>query len=388
MITEQDNGRPDPEDFASILRRFGSETAEAKRYGSMLLALPPSSWRRTIRSDRRFRTRATLSFLLEAAHARLEKEPTLARELTSAVLASVDRVAGGWRVQVTALRGLAWKEHANALRVTDDLRAAIKAIEHALAIFADEPSLDYQAATAKLVKAQILREMGEDDAAVALARECAVKFRDYGDSRYLVMARITEGWILYNSKQYGRAMAIFADLTEEAERTGDRATLARALQNTAACARELGDTAAARDLYARALPLFVGLQLVTEIPRVQWGYALSLVADGRFHDGVSELYKTRALYLDLGMNVEAATAALDIVRAKFLNGDDVTSLCGELVTTLVSAGMTQNAIEALAYLREQARHGAVDIPKITRVREFLSELGTRPTLGFVRPEDG
>ena len=382
-----------PEELTSDLHavRCSAEQMElskraGRESGSELLSLPPSEWRAAMRKNARYRGLGTLSFLLDAAHDKLETEPTIAREITTAVLEQVPLLRELPRIIHVPLLALAWKEHANALRVTDDLPGALEAINHALDLYKGVGSLDYHAAKAMLVKAQVLREMGRLDEALEHTRPAVAKFRDYTDSKYLVIGAMTEGWILFSAKRYREAMAIFGELAEEAERGGDRGTLARALQNTGACARELGDFKSAHDLFSRALPLFDELQLTTEIPRVRWGYALTLVAEGRVNEGVSELFKTRALYLRLGMNIEALTASMDIVRAKFLHGEDVRSVCAELIPTFVEAGMTQNAIEALAYLREQAKADALDVQKIERVRDFFVELRKKPTLLFLRPE--
>ena len=51
--------------------------------------------------------------------------------------------------------------------------------------------------------------------------------------------------------------------------------------------------------------------------------------------------------------------------------------------------MTQNALEALAYLREQARMGRATAATIQRVRQYFGELGKRPAATFLRlPEEG
>jgi hypothetical protein len=91
------------------------------------------------------------------------------------------------------------------------------------------------------------------------------------------------------------------------------------------------------------------------------------------------------MYLGLGMNTHAACAALDAARIGVEQGSDVGDLCIQLVTTFTNAGMMQNAIEALAYLREEAKRGQVTTHKIARVRMYFDELGKRPALLFVHP---
>jgi hypothetical protein len=150
----------------------------------------------------------------------------------------------------------------------------------------------------------------------------------------------------------------------------------------------MGDLKSARQLYPRALARFNELGLRTEAARARWGYALTLAAEGRTPHAVSELYKVRATFLFLAMNREAAMAGLDVVRIKFDAEDDVQQLCAELVTTFVAAGLTQNAIEALAYLREQAKAGDVTPQKIDRVRNYFGELALQPNLLFAQLPDG
>ncbi len=88
------------------------------------------------------------------------------------------------------------------------------------------------------------------------------------------------------------------------------------------------------------------------------------------------------------MNCQAASAALEIVRIKFDVGDNVGDLCAGLVPLFAEAGLTQNAIEALAYLREQAKQKRLTSAKIESVRAFFDVLPQRPTLAFARPRSG
>lgn len=78
---------------------------------------------------------------------------------------------------------------------------------------------------------------------------------------------------------------------------------------------------------------------------------------------------------------------MDIARFKFDAGEDVRHLCSELVPLLTTAGLTQNAIEALAYIREQAYQGHLTRKKLVRARTYFDQLATRPLLLFARPRE-
>jgi tetratricopeptide (TPR) repeat protein len=370
----------------ALLERLASE--EGQLYGPLLLVEPPSRWRGMMRGDPHCRSFGTLRFLLHDAHEKIETQPSIAREITSAVLLFVDEAKGPSYVHEIGLRALARKEHANVLEYTGDLRVALKYAERAIALYGEVGSLEFDQTKARLVACHIHRDLGHTGKALEMARECALKFQDYADGAFRVMAKMSEGAVLFARRDFAEALAIFTTLAEEAEREDDKLTLARALQNGAECARELRDLKAARDLYPRALALFEELERPTEAARVRWGSALALADDGVTYTAVSELFKVRAVYLRLGANVSAATAGLDIVRVSFDAGHDVGQLASELVTTLSEKGLTQHAVEALAYVREEAQAGDLTLKKIAAVRTYLGELKRNPTLLFAPPAEG
>jgi tetratricopeptide (TPR) repeat protein len=365
--------------------RDQAATTEGAEWGPKLLEFPPSSWRRHMRSNRHYRSFGTLRWLLGHARSKFTAEPTVALQITAAVLDFVDGADGPSAVHEIGIRGLARKEHANALRSTGDLRAALKYAEASAETYLRSPALVFDATQANLVVAQVLREMGEHEKAMTIARECTRIFDDFGEATYRIMSRHAEGCILFARKQFKEALSVFSNVVAQAEQEGDRNMLVRGLHNAAEAAREMGDIQAARDLYPRVLKHMHELELTTELPRVTWGYALTLAAENRFEAAVSELYKVSNLYLHFGMNLDAATAHLDIVRIRFSTDEDITEDCRQLVETFANAGAAQNALEALAYLREQARCGQMTMGKLERVRTYFTELQRKPNLLFARP---
>lgn len=361
--------------------------AEGANYGPVLLLHPPGDWRGMMRNDLHYRSYGTLQFLLENARGKFETAPTVAREITAAVLDFVDQADGPSHIHDIGLRGLAWKEHANACEKTGDLRAALTAAERSVEIYGEAPGLLFQQTRAQLVVCKVLRETGDTDRAMELARRCAAIFIDFEQPTFTNMARMFEAGVLYASKRFTEALAIFTEISEHAEREGDRLTVAKCLQCAAECARELGDLDSARDLYPRALAHFDALNIPSDANSVRWALALTLAAAGKVSYAISELFKVRAVFLSLGMNSHATSAVLDVVRIKFDAGEDVRDLCTEIVPLLTQAGLTQNAVEALAYIREQAKSGQLTTTKITCVRTYFDQLASKPLLLFALPRD-
>jgi tetratricopeptide (TPR) repeat protein len=373
--------------FLDAWRRTAEETGRV--HGKEIVDLPASEWWAKMASDPKYRSYGTLVYLLEKVHDDLVEQPDKARELAAVVIAFVDDVDTPDPLYREMLRGDSWKERANALKVTGDLRAALDAADRAMTILGSRPSLAHQFAKAELAAAQVLQQMGRSDEAIARARRAAGTFKDHGDETYYWHARMTEAWVLFSRKQTREAMQIFVDRAREAEQNEDMLNLARALHCTGACARELGELAAARDFFSRSLARYAqfGSAVAAEVPKVRWSYALLLSAAEQPDDAVAELERVEAELLRLGMNTDAAIAALDIVRIRFERDEDVTRFCSGLVLRLANAGMAQNAIEALAYVREAARTGQLSHEKLEKVRTYLRELPKKPNLIFLPPPE-
>jgi len=154
-----------------------------------------------MRADGRYRSFGTLQYLLETARERWEEEPTLAHQITSTVIAFVDQVNGPSHIHEVSLRGLARKEYANTCEAAGDLREALVAADQAVTIYSEARALGFEQARARLVLCKVLRELGETDRAIAIARECATVFEEYGDLSYTNMARISK--LEFSSRRNG-----------------------------------------------------------------------------------------------------------------------------------------------------------------------------------------
>jgi len=364
-----------------------TELRAGEEHGRRLLAMHAGAWRSAMEGEADLRRYGTLRFVLAQIRDDLFTSPERARERAAVVVAFAPRAEVPIRQYRIGLMGLAWKELANALRYVGENREAIDAARKAHAIFDQHGSFACDAAKARLIEALVLREMGERDKVLTIARACAKVFRDFEDAAALVQARMTEALVFSDTKQYRRAMAILTETAADAEQRGDHHALAICLHNSAECARALGDRAAAADLDARALTYFEEFGATVEKPRIRWTRALSLADEGRVSEAILELYKTGAEFAGLGMNGDAVCCSLDVVRLRFERGEDVTASCVDLVDEFTKRGMTQNALESLAYLREEARGGTITVPKIQRVRDYVLETSRGPARLFLPPPD-
>lgn len=377
--------RPEAVEFASAWLR--SEKDAGRQHGPVLLALPTALWRFEMDHDLNLRRYGTLRFVLDEVHDQLYELPAEARERAAIIVDYVESTDTPNDHYRSFLGGYAWKVYANALRYAAHYPSALDAARRSQAIFNQVGSLAGEAAKARLVEALILRELGDRDAALRIASECARIFRDYGDSEAYMQAQTTQALVLADSKRYRDAIAILEETALEAEKHGDTRSLAIALHNSAEYARALGDRVTARELDARALKHFEELGSTVDIPRIRWTEGLALADEGQASAAILQLYITKSEFLALGMNGTAAACGLDVVRIRYDRGEDVTSECAELVETFTQAGMVQPAIEALAYLREQARRKTISPTKIFAVRNYVRDAGKGPLRLFLPPPE-
>jgi tetratricopeptide (TPR) repeat protein len=380
---------PDPglQEFQFAKAWLASEERAGKQYGPLLLGMPTGRWRSEMSQDENLRRYGTLRFLLDAIRNELFQYPVQARERAAVVIEYVEEVETPNSHYYHFLGGLAWKEYANALRYAGEFPMALEAAKRSRTIFGSVGSLACDAAKAHLVEALVHREFGDLDAVLNIANECARVFRDYEDAEAYMHARMTQALVLSDTRRFTEAMDILAETGKDAEKRGDRHTLAICLHNSAECARALGDLETARKLDALALTHFEQLGTTVERPRIRWMEARALADEGCVSAAILQIYIARSEFLSLGMNGSAADCGLDIVRFRHDRDEDVTSECTELIETLTRAGMIQPAIEALAYLREQARRGTVSSEKIGAVQTFVREAAKGQARMFIPPPE-
>ena len=367
---------------------LAAEEEAGRHYGPSLIAMPAGRWRSEMNRDENLRRYGTLRFILDRVRADLFNYPVQARERAAVVVEYVEEVDAPASDYYCFLGGLAWKEYANALNYAGDYPVALVAARKSRSIFGQRGSLACDAAKAHLVEALVQRELGDLDAVLAIANECARVFRDYEDAEAYMHARMTQALVLSDTKRFKEAMEVLAETGKDAERRGDKHTLAICLHNSADCARALGDRIVARQLDAMALAHFEQLGTAVETPSIRWNEAKALADEGRVGSAIFELYAARAEFLALGMNGRAADCGMDIVRLRFERGEDIATECSGLIETLTRAGMVQPAIEALAYLREQARRGTASTGQILAVQAFVRDATTGHAWKFVPPAEG
>lgn len=328
--------------------------------------------------------RYTITTLLRRAHDRLSTVPTESIALSRLATILCTTHPGKNRQRDLALKGDAWKEYAAALLSSGDYSEADRACAQAVSFYSltDPQRMLFERTHLILIQAQVAHFLGDSERGLILADQAATTLTQSFPTKKKdgVRARTIYATILVANQRYDEGLRALEECAERARREGDTETLASLVNNIGQVYARIGNLKAARECFTMALQGFSSLGLKTEIPRVHGGLARILTQEGRYNDAVSEHYKARAAYLDLGMPLIAAEVSLRIIEALFAGGrmNDIPSLCAEAVKTFTKANLPREAAKALSYVDASAQHETLTPSEVQEVREFFQRLQVNP----------
>jgi tetratricopeptide (TPR) repeat protein len=305
---------------------------------------------------------ATTRRLIALAHDALSRDPNRAVWISRLAI----RVAR--EGEALADEGDAWREYAAALFEVGEYHDAKMAVERARLVYLMASDAEHNQAVLSAIEGRVLHELGDSIGALQCVEASAQTLLRLNDKKTYVRVRTIYASIQFNLGRYREAAETYAAMAVLAEQEGDSETLAHAVHVIGRCAVKLGEMERGRQCFETALEMFDQLGLRPEIPRVRKGFAEILIAQGRVHEAISELYKARAEFLAMALPVIAALVALDIVDLLLRVGrtSEIELLCDDQ--------LPRSASNAFAGLRDLACRTAVTGQDVQRVRDFLERL--------------
>lgn len=369
-----------------LVSRVADEDEQAERLLEPLLANPVALARMNLAEKSKFRTGGVVRQLVAAARSALEREPLEALAFADAAIEIAESIADeAYPAQaIFDLRGTAWKERANALRLLGRYDDALSALDRAAEAFRQTPNVPIGLATVKYVRAVVHFERGELEPAYEMLEDCVREFLHLGDIDRVMRARHVQANIRFDQGNIPAARAIFEEVLRYGEAEGDLSWVARESNTVGRCALEMGDREAARKYFQAAIDGFTRLGLATEVTRAEWGLALLALAEGYSREAVVRLRDVQRRFTELGMLTDGALAALDSMDALYALDEthEIAALASQLIATFTSAGMLTSALAAFAYLREAVAARAISPTVIDHVRRFIKRIDREPTLLF------
>jgi tetratricopeptide (TPR) repeat protein len=371
-----------------IAARLEREMADAERILGPLMANPLAFIWKDVSRKRGFRTAGAVRVLCAAANAACERDPLHSMNLADTALAIATSLNEGEHylgIKLHQLSGLAWKERANALRYLGRFPAALDALDQAKRAYERAGANPWDLALLLYTRGVVLYRSARPEEAEQCADEAAAIFTATGDRTRYLHARMLRASVRYWRQDYAGSRDDHRALLARAKEEGDDLLAARLSIGVANCELDLGDANAAEPALLDALHTFEREGLETETARVRWALARVHLVDGRFAIAIAKLRISRLECERLTMADDAAYIALDLVEALVGTGtnlQEVQKICRELFATFKAAGMVNEALTALAYLREATRARTITPAKVRHVRRFLTRLEDQPTLRF------
>jgi tetratricopeptide (TPR) repeat protein len=327
--------------------------------------------------------------LSEAANAACERNPLHARRLAEAAVAIAEKLSTDDYPAETihALRGLAWKECANALRFLAEYPAALDAVGRAEREFSRHGPGAYELAQLAYTRAVVFTYMDRLEEALRQAAESAGIFAAYGDTGGWMRARSVEAGVLFYRGEFAEAARAFEQLRAYAESNDDVVEMARHSYHIATCFLELGDAGRAAPLLLDARRTYKKLDLTTEVIATDWMLGVLERVSGRFEESIAQLAAVRKVAEDRGLPEEAAHITLDLIESLLIVGRtrEIAALCSKVMRYFQRSGKLRQALTAAAFLKESASQGSLRVETIHHVRSFVRRLERQPELLFAPP---
>ena len=333
-----------------------------------------------------YRTAGAVRLLTESAHVCCERDPMHARNIAEAAVLIADQLPQSEYPAsvVHLLRGLAWKERANAMRFIGEYPEALVSLDRSEREFRQLLVPPIELGNTAYIRAMVLTYMDRLDEAERFAVESAEIFAAFGDAERSFLSTCAQATILYYRSDYASALVILECLLKHAEANNDSIETARHYSNVGVCCIQIGNAARAAECLLVAHQIYWGLQNELELARIErWLGVLSRVR-GNVPDSIARLRRARAEFERLGLLDDAALATIDLVESLFVFGNtsEVAKLCSEAMRYIRRSGNRRQALVAASYLKEAADLHQLTLPKVEHVRKFVQQLEARPSLRF------
>jgi tetratricopeptide (TPR) repeat protein len=339
--------------------------------------------------DRAYHTGGVVRKLADAAEKAFQTKPRRALILseTAGAIVGMLSTSAYSAIEIAALRGLAWKQRANAHRYLGHFNHALEALDRAERAYRELPRPELDLASIMYIRATIYCEQQAYDRAEAAAQESTAAFARLGQTDNYFASRYLQGCVAFEQRQLGEAQSIFAAVFAYWEANGDIAWIARIALALGNCYLERGDLGNASRSIHEGMLAFRNAKVLDGEIQCRWALALVVQREGRYRIAAERLRSVRDEFTALGSMADAALVTLDIMETFLALGDprEVRRAAGTIVKLFKDNGMITGALTAADYLKQAAAMQSVSPGIIDYIRRYLRRVVVEPELAFVPP---
>jgi hypothetical protein len=311
--------------------------------------------------------------LLNAGEALLDSAPARADTIYETARFLVDRLASTPEPLTLALRALADKGHANALRMRGDYRGALAALMRAERDFRAARYCRRELGYTRYCVATVLFKMERwEDTEKVVGSARALLEREH-ERAGVINCDVVLGCVFLERGELDKAREILVAQQRLVEARRDAETLARLTMNIAVCDLRRNDARAAADGLTQARAMFRALGLDAEIARARWCGAKLLLLQKRRASALREFRGAARDFLRLGMPLDAAFVQLGLIEELVAarRWPDAAPLARSAANLFLEAGVRQSAATALDLLRQTVESRTATPDLVARVARHV-----------------
>lgn len=342
-----------------------------------------------IASNRVYHTGGVVRKLADAADKAQYSVPLRALMLgeTAAAIVGMLSEERYTRTEIAALRGLAWKQQANANRQLGRFAAALEALVRAERAYRELPLPDLDLASITFIRATIYFYQGDYALAEKVAAASTATFEQLGQTELYIRSRHLQGCIAFEEREVDKAQVIFDSIYAYGKASDNLMWIATESQVLGHCYLERHEFARATQFFHEGMVVSRRLHMLAWEIHCRWGLALVLQREGRHHTAMARLEDIREEFVVLGSVSTAALVTLDLMETFLLlkKPREVRRAAGNIVRLFRDAGMVTGALTAADYLKQAAAMERVTPSLIDYVRRYFRRAELQPDLAFVPP---
>jgi len=368
-------------ELAVFSRRLRLEDEAAPEICEDILTGPAPWWATRFRKGGYEPTAGIVRELLERMRQLLSRSPAQALHVTTLAIEIAHQLE--WHAYpstfLATLRGQALRDHAFVLSFVSRFPEALETMARAEQLFLRTPVHDYEMARLRLVRASIYSSTERLPEAIALARESAAVFLQFGDRKRCLDARTTEAAYLFQNHSIHEALKEWESIAAEPDTTSDRTRIG-VIHNIGLCYWELDELDEAVPRLREAMLQFEQLGMATERVRSRWALAMTLVAAGRAGEAIPALRTVQGEFEKLALDSEAALVGLKLAEALLVTGDpqDVPAICRDVLERFHRIGLTSQMAPAVSLLEAALAEGCPSPHDVRRAHELLRPFSSQP----------
>ncbi|MES1240512.1 MAG: hypothetical protein ABUT39_02735 [Acidobacteriota bacterium] len=381
--------------YRSILAREADVARERSRGRELFEDLerhPPAHRELLVANSLRFRSRALGEILLEQSHEAGFSDPVRASQLARLAVTLAGLLSepiGGQPGEegIDGLRARAWAQLGNAQRIGCDFAGAERAFEAAAGLLEGGRVSPLETARVLDLQASLKREQRRFDEAAALMDRVIALYRKVGQKVLLGRSLKQKSMILGESGDLEGEIALLRRALELLSPEHEPRTFLAARHNLISALCEAGRPRDAFALLFHTRPLYLKQGDRMNLLRLRWLEGTVALGLQRHEQAAVAFHEVREAFLELGLDYDAALAALDLTEVYALQGRtaDVRRLAEEMLEVFQSRNIHREALGALAVLQQAARLEKAGLVLVREVSGFLKKARNRPDLRFDQP---